>query len=169
MIRGLNMSGTQKIFSGIILVFAATGLALMPPHASSRPTGNSWQDVSAEPVPAFHTSVPVGPLPATLSPSLFTDPVGQNAYSIAARIKKILYQEPCYCHCDRSQGHGSLLDCYVSKHAAVCGICEREDFYAYEQSRKGKTAAQIRDGIERGDWQGVDVTKYQSALPTPAK
>jgi hypothetical protein len=108
-------------------------------------------------------------LPATLSPSLFTDPVAQNAYSIAARIKKILYQEPCYCYCDRSQGHGSLLDCYVSKHAAVCGICEREVFYAYEQSRKGKNGTQIRGGIERGDWQGVDMTKYESALPAPAK
>ena len=163
------MRGTQKIFGGIILVFAAGALALVPQHASSRPTGNSGQDVSAEPVPAFHTSVPTGPLPATLSPSLFTEPVAQNAYSIAARIKKILYQEPCYCHCDRSQGHGSLLDCYVSKHAQECGICQREDFYAYEQSRKGKTGAQIREGIERGDWQRADTTKYESAMPAPAK
>src|SRR4029077_20476604 len=80
-----------------------------------------------------------------------------------------LCRSPCYCHCDRSQGHGSLLDCYVSKHAAVCGICEREDFYAYEQSHIGKTAAQIREGIERGDWQSVDMTKYQSAISVPTK
>jgi len=163
------MRGKQKIVSGMILVFAAAGLALIPQHASSRPIGTSWQDVNVEPVPAFHTSVPAGPLPATLSPSLFTEPVAQNAYSIAARIKKILYQEPCYCHCDRSQGHGSLLDCYVSKHAVECGICQREDFYAYEQSRKGKTGAQIREGIERGDWRGVDVTKYETPMPAPAK
>jgi hypothetical protein len=57
----------------------------------------------------------------------------------------------------------------VSKHAAVCGVCERENFYSYEQSRKGKTAAQIREGIEHGDWQQLDVTKYQSPLPAPAK
>jgi hypothetical protein len=163
------MRGKQKIVGGIILVFAAIVLAMIPQYASSRPVGNFGQEASAEPIPAFHASVPAGPLPATLSPSLFADPVAQNAYSVAAHIKKILYQQPCYCHCDQSQGHGSLLDCYVSKHAAVCGVCEREDFYAYEQSRKGKTGAQIRDGIERGDWQGVDVTKYQSALPALAK
>jgi hypothetical protein len=163
------MRGTQIVFGGIILMAVALGLGIIPQGASSRSMGTSSQEPSVEPVPAFHSSVPAGPLPATLSPSLFTEPVAENAYSVAARIKKILYQEPCYCHCDRSQGHGSLLDCYVSKHAAVCGICEREDFYAYEQSRKGKTAAQIRDGIERGDWQGVDMTKYQSALPAPAK
>jgi hypothetical protein len=57
----------------------------------------------------------------------------------------------------------------AARATAACWICEREDFYAYEQSRKGKTGAQIRDGIERGEWQGVDMTKYQSAMPEPAK
>lgn len=148
-----------------MVVALALALAAIPEGASSDSRARSAQAAPAEPVPAFHNSVPAGPLPATLSPSLFTDPVAENAYSLAARIKKILYQQPCYCHCDQSQGHTSLLDCYVSKHAAVCGICEREDFYAYEQSRKGKTGAQIRDDIERGDWQGVDIGKYQSPLP----
>ena len=163
------MRGPRKLFCGMLLVAVALGLALIPQQASSRSPNNPSQDKNPEPVPAFHNTAPTGELPATLSPSLFTDPVAQNAYSIAARIKKILYQEPCYCHCDRSQGHGSLLDCYTGKHAAVCGVCEREDFYAYEQSHKGKTAAEIREGIEHGDWQGVDITKYQSPLPTPAK
>jgi hypothetical protein len=163
------MRGTQKFFSGTILVVAALGLALVPQLASSRSASNLAQEATSEPVPAFHTTVPDGPLPATLSPSLFDDVTAQNAYSLAARIKKVLYQQPCYCHCDRSQGHGSLLDCYVSKHAAVCGVCEREDFYSYEQSRKGKTAAQIREGIEHGDWQQLDVKKYESPLPAPAK
>jgi hypothetical protein len=163
------MRGTQKVFGGIILIVMALGLVLIPQRALSRSARSLTQDINPEPVPAFHNSVPAGPLPMTLSPTLFTEPVAQNAYSLAARIKRILYQQPCYCHCDRSQGHGSLLDCYASKHAAVCGICEREDFYAYEQSRKGKTGAQIRDGIERGDWQGVDMAKYESVLPAPAK
>jgi hypothetical protein len=163
------MRGPQKFLGGIVLMIVAFALVVIPQQASPRSPGSSTQDVNPEPVPAFHNTVPAGPLPATLSPSLFSDSIAQNAYSIAARIKKILYQQPCYCHCDRSQGHGSLLDCYVSKHAAVCGICEREDFYAYEQSHKGKTGAQIREGIERGDWQGVDMTKYLTAMPAAAK
>jgi hypothetical protein len=158
------MGAKTRITCGAILCGAALGLAIAAPRAASR-AGQTAE----EPVPAFHTEAPHGQLPATLSPSQFTDVVVQNAYALAARVKKILYQQPCYCHCDRSQGHGSLLDCFVSKHAAACGICEREDFYAYEQSHKGKTGAQIRDGIERGDWQGVDMTKYQSAMPAPAK
>ena len=163
------MSGTKSFVGGVILATVALGLALIPELASSRSAAIAPQDATAEPVPAFHSSVPAGQLPATMNPSLFTDPVAQNAYRLAARIKKILYQQPCYCHCDRSEGHGSLLDCFVSKHAAACGICEREDFYAYEQSHKGKTGAQIREGIERGDWQGVDVKKYQTPLLAPAK
>lgn len=160
------MRRVHSLLSGIVLVITAFGLALIPLRASSRSSGAGPQDASAEPVPAFHSSVPEGQLPATLSPSQFNDPVAQNAYRLAARIKKVLYQQPCYCHCDRSQGHGSLLDCFVSKHASVCAVCEREDFYAYEQSHKGKTAAQIRDGILHGEWQSVDVTKYESPAPT---
>lgn len=153
----------------MILFVAACGLAMTPEIASSRSTNSPQTQTPAEPIPAFHDSVPAGPLPATMSPELFTDPVAQNAYTLAARIKRVLYQQPCYCHCDRSQGHGSLLDCYVSKHAAVCGVCEREDFYSYEQTHKGKTAARIREGIERGDWQAMDITKYETPLPTPTK
>jgi uncharacterized protein with PCYCGC motif len=159
------MRRVQSLLSGIVLVITALGLALIPLCASSRSTVAGPQDANAGSVPAFHSSVPEGQLPTTLSPSQFNEPVAQNAYRLAAHIKKVLYQQPCYCHCDRSQGHGSLLDCFVSKHAAVCGVCEREAFYAYEQSHKGKAAAQIREGIERGDWQAVDVTKYESPMP----
>jgi hypothetical protein len=97
-----------------------------------------------------------------MSSDNFSDPLAQNAYALASRVKKVLYQEPCYCHCDRSQGHESLLDCFVSKHGAGCGICVREDLYSYEQTRKGKTPAQIRAGIIQGEWQSVDVSKYQT-------
>jgi hypothetical protein len=37
-----------------------------------------------------------------------------------------------------------------------------EALYSYEQTRKGKTPTQIREGIERGDWQHVDTAKYQN-------
>lgn len=158
------MVSIRKIFGGIVLVGLALTLAIIPQDATSKATSNP-QNSSSEPIPAFHDSAPTGALPETLSPSLFQDTLAQNAYTVAARIKKVLYQQPCYCHCDKSQGHGSLLDCFTGHHAAVCGTCEREDFYAYEQTQKGKTPAQIREGIERGDWLKLDVTKYQSVLP----
>jgi len=41
----------------------------------------------------------------------------------------------------------------------------REAIYSYEQIAPRKTAAQIRAGIEHGEWQQVDMTKYQTPLP----
>jgi hypothetical protein len=153
--------------SAAALIGFALGLVLIPERAASKSpqSANSPQSAADEPVPAYHARAPQGVLPATMSPELFPDLVVQNAYAIAAKIKKTLYQQPCYCHCDRSQGHGSLLDCFASKHGAGCNICINEDFYSYEQSRKGQTAAQIRAGIIKGDWQSVDLTKYQQPLP----
>lgn len=161
------MSGNKKL-CGVVIVFAlASSLVLLPEHAASRSpqAANQNQAAADEPVPAFHTQAPQGELPATMNPDLFTDPVVKNAYAVAAKIKKTLYREPCYCHCDRSQGHGSLLDCFASKHGAGCNICIAEDLYSYEQSLKGKTAAQIRADIIKGEWQSVDFAKYQKPLP----
>jgi hypothetical protein len=152
------------VCSGAVVLVLGLLLIIVPQRVASR----SAQAPSAEPVPAFHTEVPKGLLPATMNPTEFSGVLVQNAYTLASRVRRVLYQQPCYCHCDRSQGHGSLLDCFASKHAAECGVCLREGFYSYEQSRKGKTAAQIREGIERGEWQQVDISKYQTT-PVPAK
>jgi bacterial/archaeal transporter family protein len=35
----------------------------------------------------------------------------------------------------------------------------KEAIFAYEQTKKGKTPAQIRAAIEHGDWQDVDLEK----------
>jgi hypothetical protein len=156
------MRAKSKIICGAVLCGLALATAIVAPRAVSRP-GHGAE----EPVPAFHTEAPKGQLPETLKPSEFTEVVVQNAYTLAARVKKILYQQPCYCHCDRSQGHTSLLDCFASKHGSECGVCMREAIYSYEQSHKGKSAAQIRAGIEGGEWRGVDMTKY--TVPVAAK
>ncbi|HEY4817444.1 MAG TPA: CYCXC family (seleno)protein [Candidatus Acidoferrum sp.] len=156
------MGAKNRIICGAILCGAALGLAIAAPRATSRAAQGT-----EEPVPAFHNEAPKGRLPETLSPSQFTNVVVQNAYLIAARVKKVLYQQPCYCHCDRSQGHTSLLDCFASKHGSGCDVCMREAIYSYEQTHKGKSAAQIRAGIESGEWRAVDMSKY--GTPVAAK
>jgi hypothetical protein len=156
------MGAKNRIICGAILCGAALGIAIGAPRATSRAAQGA-----EEPVPAFHNEAPKGQLPETVSPSQFTNGVVQNAYLLAARVKKVLYQQPCYCHCDRSQGHTSLLDCFASKHGSGCDVCIREAIYSYEQTHKGKTAAQIRAGIEGGEWREVDMSKY--ATPVAAK
>jgi Protein of unknown function with PCYCGC motif len=120
---------------------------------------------SGNSVPAYHAAPPRGHLAPTLPPRDFPqNPVAQHAYAAAAHINPILYQLPCYCHCDHELGHTSLLSCYQTRHAEECATCLMEDYYAYEQSRKGKTAAQIRQGIIRGDWKNVDISKWKTPL-----
>ena len=152
------MFRSRRLLGSAALCGLALAFAVLPGQGTP-------QSGTTEPVPAYHDQAPPSALPATMNPDFFSDPFVQNAYTVAARIKKTLYQQPCYCHCDRSQGHGSLLDCFASKHGAGCNICISEDFYAYEQLRKGKTAAQIRAGIIQGEWQSVDLAKYRKPLP----
>jgi len=164
-----SMSNVRKILAAMSLLVAAAVLLLLP-QASSRTkqTPGMQHGASAEALPAYHSEAPKGALPATLEPSLFPDKAVFNAYAVAGRIKKVLYQEPCYCHCDRGQSHNSLLDCFASNHGSGCDICMKEAFYSYEQTHKGKTPAQIREGIVRGDWQKEDVAKYEKAYLPPA-
>jgi len=170
----------SSIHFAMAISFLALGAALLvlPQFAAtqSQPpmSGMSHADNNGtEPVPAFHAQPATGELPPTMEPSIYSDKLVFNAYVVAGRNKKVLYQLPCYCHCDRSNGHGSLLDCFVSRHGSGCDICQKEAFYSYEQTRRGKTPTQIREGIIRGDWQKVEVAKYQKdylpPLNTPVK
>jgi hypothetical protein len=118
-------------------------------------------------VPAYHAEPPKGPLPDTLDPAQFSDAETQNIYALAAKIKPILYQQPCYCRCDKEVGHKSLLDCFSDYHGAHCVLCKKEAAFTYTESQQGKTAAQIRKEIMDGKWKDVDLSAY-GTLP-PAK
>ena len=163
---------------GFFVLVALVALFMLAPQFAAAPSqqksaSGDQNASSAEPVPAFHAQPPSGELPPTVEPAMYTDKLVFNAYVVAGRVKKVLYQQPCYCHCDRGSGHGSLLDCFVGRHGSGCDICQKEVFYSYEQSRRGKTAAQIRAGIIHGDWQQVNLAKYEKdylpPLNTPAK
>jgi len=167
----MNFERRKKLVTALAILTFAAALLVMPQFAVTQSA--QTPDVPTVSVPAFHAQPPTGDLPPTMDPSLYTDKVVFNAYVVAGRVKRVLYQQPCYCRCDRSNGHGSLLDCFTGRHGSGCDICQKEAFYSYEQTKKGKTPTQIREAIERGDWQNVDLAKYsKDALPAanaPAK
>ncbi len=120
-----------------------------------------WTNPSDD-VPAYNAAPPRKALPPILSGNqltglYFTHHYQVVVYEMAAKIPSVLYQQPCYCHCDRALGHNSLHSCFEGTHGAVCSTCMKEGMYAYEQTKKGQTPAQIRAGIERGDWQTLDL------------
>jgi len=125
-----------------------TGILAMPIF-SAQPSGKA-------PVPPYLSEAEAKkPLPATQSPSNFTDPAAVRAYKIAKEIPTVLAQQPCYCWCSRG-GHHSLHDCYVGTHGEHCDICQKEAFLADEMHKQGKSAADIRAAIERGDWANAE-------------
>ena len=122
-------------------------------------------------VPAFHNAAPAkgAELPPILTEKQlaqmgFIAPAQKESYKAAARASSVVYQMPCYCHCDRHAGHTSLRSCFESTHGANCGTCMAEALYSYQMSKKGWSPKMIRDGIIRGDWNQVDLQN-----PAPVK
>jgi hypothetical protein len=113
------------------------------------------------PLHAYHKEPPTGALPETLDPSRFKDNhPAFVAYSIAAKIRKLLYQEPCYCGCDAAQGHQSLLDCFTTRHGVLCHACQSEVLFCLERKNKGSSAAEIREAMDKREFLQVDFAKY---------
>ena len=84
-------------------------------------------------------------------------PYQTHAYELAAKIPNEIYQQPCYCYCDRGMGHNSLHSCFSGTHGAQCGTCLQELYYTYSMHKQGKTAKEIRAGIIKGDWKQIDL------------
>jgi hypothetical protein len=59
-------------------------------------------------------------------------------------------------------GHNSLHSCFETSHGARCSTCLKELYYSYQQNKKGKSAAQIRAGIIKGEWKQVDLQSAEA-------
>ena len=122
-----------------------------------------WSNPSDD-VPAYNAMAPARPLPPVMSGTQLTGPYFTHAYQVtayrmAAKIPGVLHQQPCYCRCDREMGHNSLHSCFEGTHGAACSTCMKEGVFAYQQTKLGRTPAQIRAAIEKGEWMNVDLEK----------
>lgn len=116
--------------------------------------------------PAYYTAAPrrsTGPILSgkQLTGPNFSHPFQATIYKMAAKIEAVLYEQPCYCRCDRALGHKSLHSCFEGTHGAECGTCMRQTMYAYQQTKLGKTPGEIRAGIEHGDAQNLRLEDAQ--------
>ncbi|HEX5234878.1 MAG TPA: CYCXC family (seleno)protein [Silvibacterium sp.] len=141
-----------------ILLTAAVGLITMAGYAQ-------WTNPGEE-IPAYHATPATNKaeLPPILSGSQLTGANFQYAWQVkvyqdAAKIQSVLYQLPCYCRCDRALGHTSLRSCFEGTHGAECSTCAQEEAYAYKMTKLGWSVKQIRAGIERKEFQQIDLNK----------
>ena len=120
----------------------------------------------ADDVPAYHPSAPLNlqSIPPLLHGAQLTGPDFRyhwqaSAYKLAAQVPSVIYQLPCNCRCDRALGHTSLRSCFEDLHGTECSTCAKEGLFAYQQTKLGKTPAQIRTAIARHDYESIDLEK----------
>jgi hypothetical protein len=130
-----------KFFAVLVATALALGGAIFYIFLTQPGTRATTQHVRP---PYFLSAEAAKPFPQTLDPSQFSSKDIAAAYLVAQKAPGVLAQQPCFCHCHRS-GHCSLLDCFATKHGADCDICVKQAIFADQESRRGKTAGQIRD------------------------
>jgi hypothetical protein len=119
-----------------------------------------------EDVAAYHPSAPlrVSALPPIMSGAKLTGenfryPWQVHVYQQVIKVSSVVYQLPCNCRCDRALGHTSLRSCFEGLHGTECSTCAQEGFFAYQQTKLGKTPAQIRAAIGRHEYEKIDLDK----------
>ncbi len=119
-----------------------------------------------EDVAAYHPSAPlrVSALPPIMSGAKLTGenfryPWQVHVYQQVIKVSSVVYQLPCNCRCDHALGHTSLRSCFEGLHGTECSTCAQEGFFAYQQTKLGKTPAQIRAAIARHEYEKIDLDK----------
>ena len=133
---------------GIVLVFSAVLIL----HLTSK-------SAVLTVIPAYYEHPPAQ-LPAVINSKSFSDSETRDSYRAAADNPKLFAQLPCYCYCDRSAHHKSLLSCFTNSHGSQCSVCRREALFASAEAKRGTPAQEIRQKIIKGLWAGnADRTK----------
>lgn len=86
--------------------------------------------------------------PEVLNPDNYVGQV-KAGYAAAREIPEICARLFCYCGCDLTDCHGSLLDCFTSDHGVDCHICQEEAILALKFHKKGKSLGDIQKFIDK--------------------
>ena len=138
-----------------------------PPAAPSRPTGAARVSrrrllgggalgvvAAAGSVGWLYAREPATPWYITGGPANV-----RQSYAYAVAHPEVLRHIPCYCGCGRSEGHRSVLDCFVAgrdlfdrprynDHGVSCRLCVAVVLDARDRIAAGKTLAQTRAEID---------------------
>jgi len=119
------------------------------------PTSSAWAETAAAKpaadiaaatqTPSDKPSVPGEP--PVLDPNRFFGHA-KSGYAAAQLCPEICAKLFCYCGCDMTDDHDSLLDCFTSDHGVDCHICQEEALIALKMKREGKSMKQIQQAID---------------------
>lgn len=69
-------------------------------------------------------------------------------YAAAKNAPEVMVKLFCYCGCDITDSHISLLDCFTSIHGVDCHICQEEAVLALKMTRDNKPVAEIQKLVD---------------------
>jgi len=69
-------------------------------------------------------------------------------YAAAKECPEICAKLFCYCGCDLTDEHTSLLDCFTCDHGVDCYICQEEALVALKMKKQGKGLAEIQKTVD---------------------
>lgn len=111
------------------------------------------EPVSAAPKPTVNQNTTEKPILGKLLIKSVLDPEkyfgkAKLGYMAARLCPEICEKLFCYCGCDVTDEHSTLLDCFTSDHGVDCYICQEEALIALKMKREGKSLAEIQKAID---------------------
>ncbi|RTL40183.1 MAG: hypothetical protein EKK48_17175 [Candidatus Melainabacteria bacterium] len=127
-------SGIKTIFGGLAVALAIGGMLAW----------SEWSEITK----ASETPHAVPGVSRTVLPA--GQFFGQAAvgYQAAQQCPEIIEKLFCYCGCDETDQHTSLLDCFTTTHGADCQICTDEAVIAARMKKEGKLIAEIQKVVD---------------------
>jgi|GEM_PF-930543 hypothetical protein len=163
---GKGQHDGATIGDGMVLAEASTGenksteADSKPADAEQPSVENKSTKVESKPAVETKTSAaesgstmplprgPNGELPAVLDPNKYSGQV-KAGYAACKEVPEICDRLFCYCGCDLTDCHGSLLDCFTNDHGEDCHICQEEAIIALKLHKKGKTLSDIQKEVDK--------------------
>lgn len=87
-----------------------------------------------------------------------------TAYGVANANPGLLEGIPCYCPCEL-YGHGGLIDCYRSQHAAMCSVCLDEAVAAGQLAEQPDADPSVVQQQVKGRWRNGVASNILQDLP----
>ena len=119
-----------------------------PASEAQKPTTEAQKPAAEAQKPAVVAQQSAAPvMKPVLNPEKF---FGQAklGYMAAKACPEICEKLFCYCGCDLTDDHSTLLDCFVTDHGVDCHICQQEAFIALKMKREGKPLGEIQKAVD---------------------
>jgi hypothetical protein len=108
---------------------------------------SQWTDMKAD-EPVVKPMLPPPANAKVLDPKRFVG-AAATGYLAAQSCPEIIANLFCYCGCDMTDKHNSLLDCFTTEHGADCPICTDEAILASRLKQAGQSVAEIQQAVDK--------------------